>query len=141
MYFLRLPQNRNSNFIIYVIYFVNVLGMSMGLFCLRKTYYTNLESIFISWQVFGFEHVSTDESNNIQVLGPSMWRVNWTVEGKKCPTSRTKVVTMTVQTLPSMLTLCHLTCSSNCFMQSAGVITSPSGESQNLKELSTSCNQ
>ena len=54
-------------------------------------------------------------------------------------TSRTKVVTITVHTLPSMLTLWRLTCSSNCCMASAGWTKSPSGVAQKSKDSFTSC--
>lgn len=60
---------------------------------------------------------------------------------RKTITSRTKVVTITVQTLPSILTLCRLTFSSNCSMHSAGWTRSPSGVPQKAKDSSTSCHK
>lgn len=57
----------------------------------------------------------------------------------KISTSRTKVVTITVQTLPSILTLWRRTCSSNWCMHSTGWTESPLEEPQKLKDFSTSC--
>lgn len=77
--------------------------------------------------------------NNSQAFTNTTQQINWKLSEET--TSRTKTVTITVQTLPSIFTLWRLTFSSSWCMQSAGWTKSPSGVPQKSKESFTSCKQ
>ena len=67
------------------------------------------------------------------------WEQNCEVNRSVQVTSSTNVVTMTVQTLPSMFTLWRRTCSRSLCIHSAGWTASPSAVPQKENDRSTSC--